>query len=193
VTYSVARARFESWAGLDAPHLPADPVDAMQLRLARWQVRNFGPQSDERFSLGVIEECGELDEAIAADAAIDALGDVLVYAGQLAISNRLALGPLLTPVGKAGRLLATAGKLAHVVLKRSQRIRGGAGSIEQYRADLAGSISRVADAALEVADRICADGFLRPAEVYLRIGEQVLARNWISNPTTGAAAPKAVP
>jgi hypothetical protein len=188
--YTTARANFESWAALDAPHLPADPVDAMQVQLARWQAANFGPQSDERFALGVLEECGELDAAIEAADAIDALGDVLVYAGQLATSNRLALGPLLVPVGKAGRLLATAGNLSHVVLKRAQRIRGGAGSIDQYRADLASAIARVADAALEVADRICADGFLSPAEVYLQVGEQVLARDWTVNPTTGVAAPE---
>jgi len=149
--YTTARARFAAWAALDAPHLPADPVDAMQVRLARWQVLNFGPQSDERFALGVLEECGELDEAYEdgnGEAAVDALGDVLVYAGQLAISNRLALGPLLVPVGKAPRLTVAAGRLAHVVLKRAQRIRRGAGSVEQYRADLAAAIARVADACL---------------------------------------------
>lgn len=191
--YEAARARFESWAGLDAPHLPHDPVDAMQVRLCRWQVLNFGPQPDERFALGVLEECGELDEAFADDdpaAAVDALGDVLVYAGQLATSNRLALGPLLVPVGKAPRLTVAAGRLAHVVLKRAQRIRRGAGSVEQYRADLAAAISGVAAAALEVADLVHADGFLAPADVYLQIGGQVLARNWTANPTTGAAAPE---
>ncbi len=194
--HTTARARFEEWAGLYAPHLPPDPVDAMQVRLARWQVLNFGPQSDERFALGVLEECGELDEAYEdgnGEAAVDALGDVLVYAGQLAISNRLALGPLLVPVGKAPRLTVAAGRLAHVVLKRAQRIRRGAGSVEQYRADLAAAIARVADAALEIADRCRADGFLAPADVYLQIGEQVLDRNWTANPTTGATAPEATP
>jgi hypothetical protein len=188
-----ARARFETWADIRAPHLPADRVDAMQVELVRWRIANFGIQSDELIALGVVEECGELAEATTSDAAIVALGDVLVYAGQLATNNRLAISPLLVPVGKAVPMMVAAGRLANVVGKRAQRIRRGAGTVEQYRADLAEAIARVADAALEVADRICADGFLDPVSVYLQVGRQVLARDWVAYPLTGAPAPEAAP
>lgn len=194
--YTAARARFESWAGLDAPRLPSELVDAMQVSLARWQVRNFGPQSDERFALGVVEECGELAASVDFDAAFDALGDICVFAGQLAINNRLAIGPLIDSKRSVdnghANLMDAAGRLAHVVLKRAQRIRGGACSVEEYRAAVAERIAALVDEAAYAFDRDYLDGGggSDPAAVYCAVGTKVLARNWTANPTTGAAAPE---
>ena len=73
--FTASRAAFELWAHLDAPHLPADPIDAMQLRLARWQSRNFAETGDALIALGIGEECGELSQAVKDADVVDALGD----------------------------------------------------------------------------------------------------------------------
>lgn len=62
--YNEARDAFDAYAGLDTPELPANPLSALQVRLARWQVENFGVQATERPVRGVTEETGELTEAI---------------------------------------------------------------------------------------------------------------------------------
>ncbi len=121
-----ARAEFERYAALEANDLPSDrledPISAgelwltdLQVRLARWQNRNFGPASDEQLALGVCEEAGELahavlkrsqrirgmgDPAAYREAAGDAIADVVVYAIQLATALRLDFSVLLAETAR---------------------------------------------------------------------------------------------
>lgn len=195
MTFATARARFESWSSLDAPHLPADPIDALQVQLARWQVRNFPDTGDVLIALGIGEECGELDEATtAADVinVIDALGDVAIYCSQLANANRLAIGPAIeyadtTRHRPACRTLLTAvGRLQHLVLKRAQRIREGMLPVEEYRAALHAAICAVLHEATMVA-RWTVDASTLAGPSFTVTAASVLARDWNANPHTGAA------
>lgn len=193
---TAARERFESWAGMDAPHLPEDPVDAMQVRLARWQIAKFGLCDLREQALGVIEELGETFDAEEREEAVDGLGDVLVYAGQLCITARLAIGPImdlakewradpgaspqdLQPVGAAG-------KLAHVILKRQQRIRGYADD-GFYRSQLVKVLAMVIVRALDnVVINHATDGWVDvdPAEVYQKVGSFVILRSQVDPTVT---------
>jgi hypothetical protein len=125
--YLDARGRFDGFAGLDAPHLPDDPWDVPQVELCRWQVRNFGPQPATMYALGVAEEFGEFGTASTIEDEHDAIGDVLIYACQLATTQRLAWSecsnprPFLTRQASSG---AAVGLLCHVTLKAAQGIRG---------------------------------------------------------------------
>ncbi len=172
--YEVARAQFEEFAGLDAPNLPGDAVNAMQIRLMRWQhgLFSFEPRThDLVLALGVVEEIGETLQAKTQEEALDGLGDVCVYAGQLLIANRLALAPVL-------ELAVTAdpdgpGGLAHVVGKRSQRTRGYDDD-GKYRKALVVELAVCIATAMDVAYR----RWQWPSVMltYLHVGEQVLMR-----------------
>jgi NTP pyrophosphatase (non-canonical NTP hydrolase) len=105
-----ARATFELYAAMDAPDVPLDEFSGLQVRLARWQARNFGVASHEQMALGVAEEAGELAHAVLKhsqgirgmadpeayrEAAGDAIADVAIYAIQLATALRLDFATLL--------------------------------------------------------------------------------------------------
>ena len=96
--YEAARAAFDKYAAMDAPHLPDDPWSALQVKLTRWQTRNFGIQPAERNALGIAEELGEMSESIL---------DTVIY-----------------NLGLVSGFAVTAGRLAHTVLKNAQKIRG---------------------------------------------------------------------
>lgn len=209
--YARARERFEGFAAIDEGEYPTDVIDAMQVRLLRWQNRNFGTPTDCEIALGVFEEMGETvesaeasDEDIASDRdgpgqdrdakLIDGLGDTCVYAGQLLASNRLAIGPVLelaaAKVVAWGEddafpgSMASVGRMAHLILKRTQRIRSGAGDAEAYRSALVDRVAACLAYAILWSDRH------GPGEVqsaYLSVGAEVMARDWKANPTTGAA------
>lgn len=172
--YERARAEFEEFAGLGHPDLPRDPINAMQVRLCRWQHALFGFDSkthDLVLAHGVVEEIGETIAADTRDEALDGLGDVCVYAGQLLIANRMAISPVL-------ELARTAeptgpGRLCHVVGKRAQRTRGF--DVDNlYRLELASQLAACIASAVDVIYQ----RFPRPnaTETYLAIGEQVLRR-----------------
>ncbi len=82
----------------------------LQDRLAAWQGRNFGAMSALQMTLGVCEEAGELAHAVlkesqgirgmqdrdtARAAVADALGDIIIYAFQVATLYRLDLGTVV--------------------------------------------------------------------------------------------------
>ena len=107
-----AKAKFDEYAGMDAPDLPNGKVDmsCLQVSLYRWQVRNFGSQGQDASFKGMVEELGELSHALLKheqgirgfddpakfkEAAGDAIADLLVYATQLATGLRLDIGVLL--------------------------------------------------------------------------------------------------
>ena len=59
-----AMSAFDDYAAMDAPDLPVAEMPKLQVRLCRWQSRNFGPQRVDRIALGVSEEAGELCHAV---------------------------------------------------------------------------------------------------------------------------------
>lgn len=160
-TYTCARDAYESWAANDIRDpLPADPIDARQIELCRWQRRNFGDQSDERMTLGVIEEMAECLSAEepqepqeSGSERLDALGDACVFAGQLAMGNRLAIRPILhlafvlansfirggEPIDRI-KILVSWGVLAQVVLKGAQKVRG-LDDQQLYQKQLVGAVA----------------------------------------------------
>lgn len=203
VLYLEARSRFESWAAIDAPHLPVVAVDAMQVRLARWQTANFGAPRDVEIALGAVEELGETYDATDRANIVDGIGDVVVYLGQLFTSNRLAIGPALVAANEAhlemlvgdretgkAKAVAAAGYLAHVVLKRAQRIRGMADDDEFRRALFRAAVDLVVAATDWLAVVYGADSVFDQGGapgIYLAVGETVLARDWKKDPLGGQA------
>lgn len=122
-------------------------------KLGEWQTQKFGPPTAGRsleLALGVVEELGEKATAwieafdtpgtagVINRAAIDdAKGDMAIYLAQLLYHEGLSLAPLLllppfkvpvmrlrAPGTYVVQQLRAIGALAHIVLKRHQRIRG---------------------------------------------------------------------
>lgn len=180
----LARTVFELWSDMKAPALPPVAVDAMQVRLARWQNDLFGHvhRDDAIMALGVIEELGEaFDEDAGPEEAIDALGDVMVYAAQLCTANRLAVRPVIALAElylKANhcrqQAITAAGMLAHVVGKHMQCTRG-LGPAKAYRPRLVDALAMMIAKALEdciLGHELTVDA----AGVFLVIGREVLER-----------------
>lgn len=114
-----ARAHFDTYAAMDAPDLP-EPIpatgemSALQVRLFRWQSRNFGVPSRFQILAGVMEEVGELSHALlknaqgirgmsdddARVAAGDAIADAVVYLIQLCTALRIDFGVLIWRVAE---------------------------------------------------------------------------------------------
>lgn len=181
---SLSLSTFARWAAIMPAELPPDPVDAMQVQLARWQNDRFGhvPTSDVHIALGVIEELGEVfDEDASAEDAIDGLGDVMVYASQLCTANRLAVGPVIDLAvlyAKAGhcgvQAITIAGMIAHVALKHAQNIRG-LGPAEAYRPRLVDALAMMIAKALEDCTMLH-NLEVDPRGVFLVIGGEVTQR-----------------
>lgn len=62
--YEKARAVFSTYAAMNAPDLPVNPLAGLQVLLTRWEVENFGAQKLLSGSGGITEEWGELLEAV---------------------------------------------------------------------------------------------------------------------------------
>lgn len=186
-----ARKAFELWAGIEKDALPDDAIDAMQIRLMRWQRDKFGLQTDERIALGVIEEVTETDIADDANEAFDGLGDACIYASQIATNNRLAIRPIIAlaqhmlheaanqaqggpPVTLP--IIIAQGILAQVTLKRAQKVRGYE-SDDKYRIALTGALaSCIAHCTMGVALKgVTLDQF-NVVDVFLAVGEEVSKR-----------------
>jgi hypothetical protein len=182
-----AKSAFDLFAAMDAPDVPADLLSATQVRLCRWQVRNFGIQPDERIALGIIEEMGELSDAVSDEEVSDAFGDVCVYASQLCTSARLDFSTVMREVRiyaltddyDPDRLMSAAGDLAHVVLKRSQSIRGF-DQDDFYREKLFDAIVTAILVAMHKAN------IIDPDSVFTHVAESVMKRDWVNNPTDAA-------
>lgn len=157
-----ACAVFGEYAAMDAPDLPDNRLDAIQVRLCRWQVNKFGSQPFERMALGIIEELGELQDANEAGwtgLQLDAVGDICVYTSQLLTHHRLSLSSTFAyalEVKNPPLMLSAAGKLSHVVLKRLQRIRGMQ-DIFAFRAELFGRAADVLAAARKSVEPMAED------------------------------------
>jgi hypothetical protein len=152
----------------------------LEVRLYRWQVSRFGLQSDERFALGIIEELGETFEAEDGEHALDGLGDVCVYASQLCTNNRLAIGPILDlarvlQARQEVQPLLAVGKLAHVVLKHAQNIRGK-GDRNVYRIGLVECIALCIAKAIDDCEVMHELQIKSTPHVFSIVGTEVLAR-----------------
>ena len=164
--FEQARQQFEQIAALgsEAP-IDAFPDDTAKVQrdLAAWEADRYGIVSDERRALGIIEEqteawiaAGDQEGDEPLNEALDGLGDVCVYAAQLATGNRLAIGPILDlatlytlPANIPGGATPTigGGMLAQAVLKHAQKIRGVDRDVYQRRLvrSIAMCIARVID------------------------------------------------
>ena len=153
---------------------------AVQIELARWQVRNFGGCDAREMALGICEEiCCEWVTALAIGSEselLDSVGDALIFLAQLLTLNRLSIGPLLKYASDRplGDPVVQAGKLAHIVLKRAQKIRA-AYTDEQYRELLALQGHAIVRSFGADARR-----------AFVETATTVLARDWVKNPKTGS-------
>lgn len=157
-----------------------EQIDDMQRQLAEWQARNFENVDDRDLALGIVEELGEYFEAQTEEERRDAIGDVLIYCGQLLARNNLRLSSSLSVWDyepSARRAMTAAGNLCHVALKRHQRIRGF-DSCDAYRNSIRASV-------MIVAQELGRIDPMRSA--YMEIGAKVLKRDWKANPITAEA------
>lgn len=152
--YAIARQQFEAFAAGWREGVVDDPSAKVQCELIAWQTEHYGIVSQERQALGIIEEMTETIMACDSDDeptenALDGLGDVCVYASNLATNNRLAIGPILDLArvytqasrlpGRLSPQIGT-GMLAQCVLKGAQKIRGMA-DLDVYRSRLVRAIA----------------------------------------------------
>lgn len=112
----------------------------LQIEHARWELKNFGIQPQHRPVLGIVEELGELSEALDAsmlptgerpdvDPLIrDAIADTVIYMASLANILGCDLCAVLdsNTFAKPRSLERLSGRLAHHCLKKEQKIRGTA-------------------------------------------------------------------
>jgi hypothetical protein len=180
--YETARERFEAFAHLDAPSVPADDSDTPQVLLARWQVANFGGATLWQMALGVAEELGELAGAGTPADVRDAIGDTMIYACQHATLCRLAFSSIVDDgsfrwadkeIGQG------AGLLAHVTLKAEQRIRG----MDDPEAARFGAYL----ALLAVVDEV-RNCDAESWECFTETAAKVMRRDWRADAVTGGEA-----
>lgn len=142
--FGQAREAFNAFVSMDAPDLPPATTDALQVQLLRWQTAMFGIPKPCEIACGIAEELGErtLADATAApyEDIEDAVGDVMIYATQLASARRLTIADCIAAghpetglqffrfpntIMRGEQLLRIAcGYLSHVQLKAEQNIRG---------------------------------------------------------------------
>lgn len=159
-----------------------EQIDDMQRQLAEWQARNFANVDDRDLALGIVEELGEYFEAETEEDRRDAIGDVLIYCGQLLARNWIKLSANISNHGdrdgvSARRVIVAAGMICHAALKRHQKIRGF-DDHEKYRDELSAL-------ALVLTRILAREETLRA--IYLEVGAKVLQRDWKANPVTAEA------
>lgn len=179
--FLAASAEFETYAALDAPCLPNGELSALQVRLWRWQVEQFGVPDDRDLVLGIIEECGELEDSDGLEAQEDAIGDTLIYATQLCTSQRLCAATIMAEVQMKSRRRFTSipivcGRLAHTALKTQQKIRGY-GDRDFSRGCFCELLAQLFSALLWQTPQS-----LRVRDIYVRVAEEVMLRNWKADP-----------
>jgi hypothetical protein len=147
-------------------------------------VRRIGAEQ-EMFLVGP-----DLRAANRAMEALDGLGDTLVFCGQLCITARLALGPILAlavvwhrdPGAVPGKWqpVSAAGYLAHVTGKRQQRTRGFADDAHSRR-ELVRALALVSVRAVDnvTVNQMISGGWdaVNPVAVYFVTGQHVIARS----------------
>lgn len=188
--FQAACEEFAKYADMDGPHVPADPMSALQIRLARWEIRNFGWQSVERMALGVAEETGELCEALLSpnrEDVLDAIADIFVYSNQIATHMRADYSTLMSwhaqrhLVNRSNEtttllLVARMGRLCHAILKAGQGIRGF-DDREKTREAVLAAMAEILIYSWQLALHLGADYVALVTEV----AERVMKREWAKN------------
>lgn len=153
-------------------------VALMQMELNRWQIRNFGVSSDISLALGFYGEIDELLEVSATrEDRVDAWCDMAIFAGQLLMNNRMSIVPVFFCLAPADEVRIPS--LSHLVLKHAQGIRG----IDDYRKRLFDTIHIVLHRAWESHIRLVDQPKI--VDAYLRVGAEVLKRDWRKFPLNG--------
>ncbi len=159
-----------------------DPLDRLQILLSFWEARQpFWSAAVLPVALGVGEECGELASANGHDDVVDAIGDIAIYACQVATRERLAMSVLIEAADRIWPrrgLLSTLGRFNPLVLERPRKIRVGALPDAEYRALLADALAE-----LMAAARIF--GGVSVAECFTYTAPSVLARDWSADRAGG--------
>lgn len=108
-------------------------VDTLQQNISLWSRANFGDRcGPDNFApyAGIIEECGELMDAVEPEDVRDAIGDIGVYSMDFLARRNIAASKVFPPNTHSVAFLVPklmwvyAGQLSHAVLKTHQRIRG---------------------------------------------------------------------
>ncbi len=162
---AAAKAAFAEYAAMDAPELPENPISALQVRLCRWQSRNFGASSKLEQLAGVTEENGELAEVVSS----------------LATKALAAAAGLSESLAKMADLSKGVGQLAHTVLKEQQKIRGFADP--EFARAAAGDA--IADQFVYLF-QMCTMFRLDAGTLLFGIAEHVMRRDWAADPEGGA-------
>lgn len=213
VEYQQSRDQFDAYAGLDGEVVPqgAPALRVAQIRLCRWQNKNFGFTADERTTLGVTEELGELIEDLfgpletspvylgenySHDADIakvkDSIADAMVYTTQLLTANRLDMVRLWEATGGSTArqwetalvgAAAAAGRLSRAALKSAQKIRGFENREKQRRV-VADNATRVF-CCLRAFGSIYAGGIDVECAYLHTVDKVVLKRDWVADKALG--------
>lgn len=198
-TFALARETFETFAFTPASamsepgavgHLLPDSTFRTQALVAAWQTDRYGIVSDERQALGVIEEltetwmaAGDQENRDSFEDSLDGLGDVCVYASQLATGNRLAIGPIIDlarvytkPANIPGGFtpMIGAGMLAQSVLKHGQKIRG-MGNPDAYRRRLVRALAMCIAKAIDDIE-MCHGTSVDARKVFEIVAREVMER-----------------
>lgn len=183
--------KFSTYAVIDPPCVPIGRWSAMQVMLTRWEIREVGYQPFDRPMFGVIEEIGELVEALEGNeqfrqfSIYDAMADICAYTMQVCTHFRLDFG---TIVDNAKSWSGTTkpftvqrcGRLAHLALKHAQRARG-MGDVMVMRTQLVIEFTAICSGLLYLGNTN-SDGLYNIVEPYLN---NVLARvNYRGMPMT---------
>lgn len=207
--FAAALEAFSRYAGMDDPYLPIDQWGNVQVRIVRWQVKNFGVVPAKMQTLGIGEEIGELAESVFGDLdywsddsfnncpsfveadITDAIADAMVYATQLATCWRLDAGTLWRVSDICNwtarttslvmlAMAATVGRLSRAALKSEQKIRGY-DQRDKTRRIVADNIARLFFLARALGKQFGIDVW----KGFVATAEQVMTRDWIAFPTNG--------
>lgn len=159
----------------------------LQEEQAPWSKKNFGDRPSWQPLLGLVEEVGELDEALEAkdEAEIrDAIADITIYMADFCTAlgfdlealHARSLQSIMLPV-KNLRIVA---KLAHAYLKQAQGIRGTA--FEHNTAMQEQLVTLLWN--LNVLCGMLGDPLQK---ITFKVWQKVKARDWTKNAKTGEA------
>lgn len=157
-----------------------------------WADSNFGERPSWQPLLGMVEELGELEEAInysevtnSSDAIADAIGDTMVFMADFSTGMGFDLGEIVKDFLTncefiQGRTYTMAvGMLAHSFLKMSQGIRG---TREEHETAMKSCLGQLYCCLSDVASYRCNKHIMFIVEETWNVVKQ---RNWNKNKATG--------
>jgi NTP pyrophosphatase (non-canonical NTP hydrolase) len=169
-----------------------------------WSERNF-PKSVGRPEdplAGIVEECGELAEAIGKrdrEAAVDAVADAMIFCADFCAKSGIDISNIVMRAGVTEendnldekderavttQLLVSLGRIHHHFLKARQGIRTN----ENHEAELRRWLARLVAVLWDLSDELRPDKEM-PFEALVRLTwQQVRKRNWRADAVRGGAA-----